>query len=296
MSTVLTRPEVPVLVHGRAPRYVRALSWALALAATAAAAATYLIPDILTGPAVTSGNARGTALVMMAVGAPLLVISMLLADRGSSRWTLIWVGSLFYLGYNSFLLLFLTPFNSLFLLYVASLSLASFGGFFLLRDLDPHAVLARLRRLPWRPLAVFVGAEVTLNALAWLRVVVPASLAPDPGSFLEGTGVATNALYVQDLAFWLPLIGLAGWWMWQRRPIGALLTGSWIAFGVLEGIGIAVDQWFGHVADPTSPVASLGAIPIAIGLAVVNAIALFFYIGPGAPAGDLPDSEGRTRV
>jgi hypothetical protein len=66
--------------------------------------------------------------------------------------------------------------------------------------------------------------------------------------------------------------------MWNRRPLGVLLTGSWLAFGILEGIGIAVDQWFGHQADPVSPHASIEVIPMMIGLAVVNLIGLYFYL------------------
>jgi hypothetical protein len=57
-----------------------------------------------------------------------------------------------------------------------------------------------------------------------------------------------------------------------------LLTGSWLAFGILEGIGIAVDQWFGHLADPASPHASLEVIPMMVGLAIVNLIGLYFYL------------------
>jgi hypothetical protein len=109
-------------------------------------------------------------------------------------------------------------------------------------------------------------------------VVVPAVFSDDPTSFLDGLGVATNAIYVQDLVVWLPVMTLAGWWMWSRRPLGVLLTGSWLAFGILEGIGIAVDQWFGHQADPASPHASVDVIPMMVGLAIVNLIGLYFYL------------------
>jgi hypothetical protein len=46
----------------------------------------------------------------------------------------------------------------------------------------------------------------------------------------------------------------------------------------MESIGIAVDQWFGHQADPASSWASVEVIPFMIALAVVNAIGVFFYL------------------
>jgi hypothetical protein len=119
---------------------------------------------------------------------------------------------------------------------------------------------------------------VAFNVLAWLQVVVPAVFSDEPTAFLDGLGVATNAFYVQDLVLWLPVMTLAGWWMWNRRSLGVFLTGSWLAFGILEGIGIGVDQWFGHRADPASPHASFEVIPMMVGLAIVNLIGLYFYL------------------
>jgi hypothetical protein len=190
----------------------------------------------------------------------------------------VWLGALFYLVYNAFLFLFLTPFNSLFLLYVTFQSLALFSTLALVRAVDPGRTIDSMRRLPVKGLAIFVWTIVVLNAVAWLQVVVPAVAAEDPASFLEGLGVATNAIYVQDLAFWLPLMAVAAWWMWHRRPLGILLTGSWLVFGAIESVGIAVDQWFGHRADPLSPHASDSVIPMMVALAIVNLIGVYFYL------------------
>ena len=73
------------------------------------------------------------ALVMLAAGVPVLLASGHLASRGSWRAVYFWFGSMFYLAYNAFLLLFLTPVNSLFLLYRATQALAVFS-IFVLRD------------------------------------------------------------------------------------------------------------------------------------------------------------------
>jgi len=78
------------------------LSSALAVVVALSAALTFFLSDVLTGPAVTTGNARGTALVMMVAGVPLLVLSMLGATRGSWRFHVVWLGIVSYLTYNSF--------------------------------------------------------------------------------------------------------------------------------------------------------------------------------------------------
>jgi hypothetical protein len=275
------RSETVGVNAGALSRHVYALSLTLALVASVAAGLTFFVPEILTGPAVTNGNGRGTALVMLVVAVPTLLVSMWWQRRDSWRATFFWLGALFYLAYNAFLLLFLTPFNSLFMLYVATQSLALFAVFALVFAVDRERLAIRMGDVPVKGLSVFVWAIVVLNALAWLQVVIPATFSEEPGSFLDGLGVATNAVFVQDLAVWLPLMTVAAWWMWKRWPLGILLTGSWLAFGVIESLGIAVDQWFGHRADPLSPHASTDVIPLMAGLALVNLVGLYFYLRGG---------------
>jgi hypothetical protein len=274
------------------PRHVYVISLALAFVGAVAAALTFFIPDVLSGPAVTNGNARGTVLVMLALATPLLLLSMWLTARGTWRAIFVWFGSLFYIFYNSFLLLFLTPFNRLFLLYVATMSLAIFAILSLGRATDVSQLGDRAKPLPMRGLAVYVWTVVAINTFLWLQPVVEAISSDDPSAMMEGTGVATNPIYVQDLAFWLPLMALAAWWLWQGKPLGILLTGSWLVFGVMESVGIAVDQWFGHHADPTSPLAS---DTVSIGFLVFAAIGMipvYFYLRPRRESPAAQSSQG----
>ena len=75
-------------------------------------------------------------------------------------------------------------------------------------------------RLPARGLAAFVWVVVVLNTLAWLGGITPALLGDAPGDMTAGMGVATNPVYVQDLAVWLPLATVGAWWLWHRRVWG----------------------------------------------------------------------------
>jgi hypothetical protein len=282
VSTLIDHPPVVVEADPVLPRHVYVLSMVLAVVAWITAALTFFLPDILLGPAVTNGNARGTALVVMALAVPMLLIAVALASRGSTRAIFALLGSVFYLGYNAFLFLFMTPFNRLFLLNVALLSLSVFTALALTLGCDRERLLDPRKRFPHRQLAILVWVIVALNAAAWLAEIVPAIIGPDPLVMVEGTGVATNAIYIQDLAVWLPLMGLAAWGLWNQRSMGVLLTGSWLFFGVIEAIGIAVDQWFGHQADPTSPLASVTTAVAVMGvLLLVNLFGVFYYLRAG---------------
>jgi hypothetical protein len=263
----------------------------LSAAANAVAAAlTFFIPNILNGPAVMNGSARGTALIMLVLGVPVLLASIWLERRGSRWASMVRIGVLAYLAYNAFLLLFATPFNRLFLLYIAAMSSTGFAlGVSLLR-VDAAAVADRLPRLPARVIGGYIWLIVVLNVLLWLRTVVPASFALDPTSFLAGTGMATNPIFVQDLTFWLPSASLIGWLVWTQRPFGALLAGGYLVYGLLESIGVATDQWMGSSADPSSEVATMGAVVIFGVLAVIGTGVLAFYVR-SARGGSVPGRQ-----
>ena len=93
--------------------------------------------------------------------------------------------------------------------------------------------------MPVRTIAGYFWVVAGLNAAIWLRTIVPAVLSADPTTVLAGTGVATNPVFVQDLALWLPLGVAAGVWLWRRRPAGYLHRRRVLAMWVLESISIA---------------------------------------------------------
>lgn len=251
------------------------LSAGLAVVSALAALLTYLVPGVLTGPAAMNGSARGTALVVFGVAVPLLLWSMWAAARGSVRAVVAWLGAVAYLLYNAVMFVFATPFNRLFLLYVAMLSLAIWMAVGMLRQVRIGAV--RSGTMPVRGIATYIWVVVALNLLAWLSAIVPALFAQAPAGLLDGTGLTTNPVYVQDLAFWLPLAAVAGVWLWHRRPWGFLIAGSVLTMWVLEGISVAVDQWFGHAADPTSPVVSASMAWFFAALAAVGCVPVYFF-------------------
>jgi hypothetical protein len=184
-----------------------------------------------------------------------------------------------------------------FLLYEAALALgaASVVALVLATDLGALAE-ASTPALPHRGAAAYLGALVGLNGAAWLGRIVPAVAHDRVGALLDGTGLSVVPTYAQDLAFWLPLVGVAAWWLWQRRPVGILLGGAALAFWAVEGLTVAVDQWFGHRADPASTVASGGVVLPFAALSVLGAGVLWAFLRQVRPAQALTAVAGSTRT
>lgn len=243
----------------------------LAVATASAAAAFTAWGGRLSGPAAMQGSARGTAYVLLFAAVPTIAVSTVLLWRGSVRAVVTATGGLVYTVYNAVLLLFLTPYNPYFLLYVAALSTSVWALVALLRATEPLAIaLSRSSRLTTRVVPVVMLVVVAFNALGWLRQIVPSITADDPLAVLAGTGVMTNAAWVQDLAIWLPAAAAGAVWLWRRDPRGPLVAGAMLVYWVLEAVSVAVDQWVGSQADPASPVVSVQMVPAFGVLAIVT--------------------------
>jgi len=259
-------------------------SIALAFVTAAASAATAFVPDLLRGPAVMNGSARGTAIVLLFATVPLLVLGMWFTARGSARGLFVWAGALAHVLYQSTLFLFATPFNEMFLLYVAMGSLALWGLIAMATSIDAERVRAHVAHgVPVRGIAIYIGFIVVANTAGWLARVIPELTAERP-AFLIGTGLVTNPIFVQDLLWWLPLMGVAAWWLWHERTWGHLTVGAMLVMWQVESVTVALDQWMGHQADPASDVATVGGAWLFVVMALVGIVPLVaFFRHVGAP-------------
>ena len=268
-----------------------ALSVALAVVTFAAVVTALLFRDALRGPAVSVGNMQGTALVLLVVTLPVLVVSMMLFARGVTGALIFWLGALGSVAYQSVLFLFAVPFNPFFFLYVAMLSLSAWSLVALAPRIPIGALAGRIgAHAPVRVVAGYLLVNTGLYLLLWLRATVPATFSAGPPAFLEGTGMTTGPVQIIDLAFTLPLMILAAVGLLRRRPWGSLLTGVLLVMLAIETASIGVDQWFGHAADPSSPASSAELTPVFAVLTGVGVVILALFLRPG-PADD-PRIEG----
>ena len=129
------------------------------------------------------------------------------------------------------------------------------------------------------PLVAFAMHRAARGSLAarfvWLGDVVPATLSGARPVSLRGTTLPVNVVQVIDFAFTLPVSFAAGVWLWRRRPWGFLLSGMMLVLLLLESVSIAVDQYFGHRADPNQPT---GAVVLFTVLSVVGALPTLVFL------------------
>jgi uncharacterized membrane protein SirB2 len=277
----ISRPT-PIAIALRLSRALLIVSGIVGLASVAA-------PSIFRDSPSYAGNALGTYVVILLVALPTMAFAMHAATRGSLRAHFVWLGALCYLLYAAVLASFTLRFNALFLLYVASLSLAVASLVALLRCLPADELPARLSaRIPVRAIGGYLVAIGVAFALLWLMDVLPALTSGDAPRSLRGTSLPTNAVQVLDFGFTLPLCIAAGLWLMRRRPWGVLLSGMLLVFLTLESVSVAVDQWFGHLADPLQSVVPVTTFVV---LAIVGSVPMFVFLR----AVDAPDARAVRR-
>ena len=185
----------------------------------------------------TAAQMQGNDLITLVVGLPLLVISTLLAFRGSLRGRLLLTGTLGFFLYTYMSMSMLTAYNDLFLVYVVLFGLSLYAFILSMLSFDLSDLPAHFTdKLPrgWIAALMFtVGAFLTL---AWLGRIVP--------PLLNGTTPAldnTTTLVIQamDLVLIVPLAILGGILLLKRSAWGYLLASVFILKSITMGLGVS---------------------------------------------------------
>lgn len=268
-----TAPASTMAVRSVASRTAFVVSGVLAVEAAVTSALVFFAWGVLESDAPMSvGNMRGTALAVLVIAVPLLVLAMGLAARGSRRAVYVWAGALAYIAYNAVLFCFGSHFSSFFLLLTTMLALSFWALLTLLTSLDPERLRAASSGVPARLVAVYALVLVAAFAMLWLRDIVPGILHNVAPASYEGTGLIVSPIHVLDFAFTFPVTIVGALWLLRRRAWGYVLTGLVMVMMTVETAGIALDQTFGHRHDPSQP---LAGVPIMI---VLTAIGLGFCV------------------
>lgn len=180
---------------------------------------------------------RGTDAVTLFLCVPALIAAALIARRGTLRGRLFLASVLAYFLYNSASLAFGAAYNSLLLVYIASVSASLFAFVLAFRSIDlPTLAAHSSAKLPHRRIAVFLFVA-GLSLVIWIADIV--------GALIEGTVPATlgpyhtEATYTLDLGIILPTAYLAGILVWRRNPLGTLLACITITLNLAVGLVVA---------------------------------------------------------
>jgi hypothetical protein len=195
----------------------------------------------------------GNDLVTLFVATPLLIVAMLGAQGGSRRAYLMWMGLLAYTLYNYAFYLFGAAFNSLFLVYVALLTLSAFALTFGLVGLNAEALYDRVhptRHTRWiSGFLMFVavalgGFYVTLSLQYVTSGQVPA--------MIDAVGLHTNLIAALDLTMVVPVGGLAAVWLWRERPWGYVWATLWCVKGAVYMLALSASTVATVVVGPSN--------------------------------------------
>lgn len=213
--------------------------------------------------------------VNLLVAVPWLVTTAILVLRGARRSRLLLGGALAYASYAYLTYAIAVHFNALFLVYCATLGLATYALVALTTALGD--VRGWFHEGPHRAIGGFEMAFAVAVALVWLSEIVPAlARGTDPPGLAE-TGLFTNPIHVLDLALALPALFTGGWLLWRRRAVGYVIAPIGLGFLVLILAAIA------GMAIAQRDAAVAGSVGVAIGvgaLALVAAALLGWMVYP----------------
>ena len=185
------------------------------------------VPDIV-------AQAKGQDLISLILVLPILIVTAILARRGSLQARLIWLGALTYLVYTYASFAFAIQYNPLFLVYIALLGFSLYALIGGLATLDMAEVKARyIDQTSARAASIFLSAAAVLISSLWLSEIIPALIAGEiPQSILEDR-TPTNVVHVLDLAWILPSFGIAAASLWRKHALGYILAGILLPYFVL---------------------------------------------------------------
>jgi hypothetical protein len=145
-------------------------------------------------------QAVGQEVISLAVVLPTLLITGLLAGRGSPRAQLIWLGALVYLVYTYVVAAFDVKFNALFLVYVALLGCSLYALIGGLVTADMAGIKAGFTdKTPLKTISIYLAVLGVLFYVLWLSEIVPALLAGAIPQSIRENGTPTNAVHVLDM-------------------------------------------------------------------------------------------------
>lgn len=161
--------------------------------------------------------------VTVFLGVPLLILSCWLASRKSLRARMLFAGTLAYFLYTYMSYSFLCTYNSLFLVYVALMSLGFFTFVLMMLSFDMRLLQeAFSENLPVKTIGTTIIVFICAIALMWLGRIVPPLMTGGTPLGLEH--YTTLVIQVMDLGLVIPVSILGGVLLMRRKPAGLLLS------------------------------------------------------------------------
>jgi hypothetical protein len=255
--TALTLPHVQAAARPNAPlRAAYVMSWLIAGLMVVSSVAGLFVHDLYKDGAWAREAVRGGDLVTLVLAAPLLIVALILARRGSLRAQAVWMGMLAYSLYGYAYYVFGSRFNDLFLVHIALFSLSVFALACALPNLDVHAIAERLRtERAARWIGGYLVVVGALQGALWGYLLVRYVAT---GELMHDIPVAgQHMVFALDLSLLMPSLILAGVLLFRRTTMGFVLGTAMAVMGAVYQVNMMMAGVFQANAD----VAGIKAFP-----------------------------------
>jgi hypothetical protein len=190
---------------------------------------------------VPSMAAQGTGqdIVNLFLVVPLLILTLVFAHKKSRVAVFVFGGTVFYVLYSFVVYAFGVHFNSMFLLYCATLGLSLYLFILFMMGMSEREVEGWFGPgLPSR----FIGGYLILVAvmfyLLWLKDTLPAVLGGSVPSSVSDYDLLVNPVHVLDMAVALPGLIIAALLLVRKQRLGYILAPIALVFTVILAIAL----------------------------------------------------------
>jgi len=161
--------------------------------------------------------------VTLIIGVPLLIVSLVLFQKGLFRGRLLLAGTIGYFLYTYTTYAFLSAFNYLYLIYVALFSISLFSFAFVIKSIKTDQIKEKINeKLPRRSVSIYLIFLATMLLFLWLGRIGPALIYNQAPFGLDH--YSTPVIQSLDLGVIVPLCFISAVLLWKRSPWGYLLT------------------------------------------------------------------------
>lgn len=219
------------------------LSGAIAALMVVASAAGLLVDGLYRDGPWAREALRGGDLTTIAVAAPILIASMLLARRGSRAAQAVWLGALAYSLYNYAYYVFGTSFNDIFVLHIALFSLSIAAVVLVISSIDVDAIAARFRAV--RGAGVIGGFLATVGTVLgglWLFLAIRFAVTGELMADLPADGI--HLVFAIDTSLLVPALVISGIFLWRRTARGFVFGTAMLVMGAVYQVNLLMAGLF----------------------------------------------------
>jgi hypothetical protein len=186
-----------------------------------------------------AAQGAGQDMVNLFLVVPLLLVSLVLTNRGSKIASLFLGGTLAYILYSFVIYSLGIHFNQMFLLYTATLGLSLYAFILYMNDMLKKDLSEWFENAPKKLIGIYLIIVAAIFYALWLQSIIPALINKTIPDDVANYDLLVNPVHVIDMAFALPALILGGILIMKAKSTGYLIAGLSLIFMMILTIALA---------------------------------------------------------